>query len=294
MSDSVENPTGDSVAGALIVIDSLFDSVGMPVTPQLPGRKNSAAYKYYRRIRPDLIVWWEEFSTAMENGTRKYPSVAQFIYSRTNKKDEQRWLMDMLGPAPEMNEKRDAPWLGDWYSRRLNGSWLPEQITKVKSLINSLKNEKNVLSSLMPISAQLISRNLRMHEQIDEAFAGQMYESGKNPTEAGNQARARMFIEMHRLVDVDLYRAMEEMMACAGMDRKNMASVSPILISNQVTQNQQLNQLNQETTTELPKKELELLKLARTLQHHSERLKLPLSDKLKPVEIKGEIKEKTQ
>lgn len=274
-----------------------------PIKPILIVKNyNSKPYKFYQWAKPMLLEWWNEFKATLDDSTAgyKYPSVKSFIVEKVKGKEEQSWLMLMIGPEPELepDEAPKVPWLGDWYDIRLNGTWLSgTNVEKLKSIATSQStNSIESILSLRGVMLPIIGRLLREHDQIDIAFANQMLDPRFAPYSPENLKRYETYCKMQDDVRAKIYEAMHQMMTLNGFN-PNAKKDEP---ANVFQINTQVNAGNPEQPTELPTRQLELLKLAQQLQYHSEKMKLPLPETLKPngkakVEIKGEqVKEKLQ
>lgn len=243
-------------------------------------------WKYYKSIRQEIPLWWIEFRAVKSEGGYEYPSVKSFILSKTKNKQEQKWLMDMIGPEPESNDVK-MPWLGDWYEIRLALRVLPVKADNVEMVIrSSFGTPAESVLSMRPLTAYMIARHLREFEQLDEIFAGQLFDPKFTLTSEETKKRFDLYLQFYDAVSNRIENKIHLMQELNGLTKTDEGM--QVVQFNQV--NQQANIEVPQGSSELPKKELELLKLARTLQYHSDRLKLPLSQKLSetPVEIKGE------
>lgn len=261
----------------------------VPIKPlKTVSNYQSKPYKYYQSIKLELVTWWDEFKAVKSEGGYVYSSVKQFIATRTKNKQEQRWIMEMIGPEPELdeNESPKIPWLGDWYEMRLLIRIFPNQIGKVQKVLEgSLATTSESVLSMRPLAAYRIARHMREIEQLDDIFGGQLFDPRFSIFSEENAKRLDMYFKWFDMVYTRQTEAMHLMQELNGVSRGEDGTTQVIQF-NQVNQQQSEQQ---QVPTGLPQKELELLKLARTLQYHSEKLRLPLKNVPEPPkEIEGQ------
>jgi len=268
-----------------------------PIRPKIKVvNYQSKPYKYFQSIRPLLGDWWEEFKVLSSEGGYVYPSVKSFIYEKAKKAQERAWLLEAIGPEPQLEPDQvvKVPWLGDWYEIRLMSGMFPTQTKEIGKVLEASNGStaESVLS-MRPLAVTMIARHLRELEQLNDYFAGQLFDPKFPMTSEETSKRVALYFTYYDMVDKRIEDKIRLMQELNGLSHTKEGV--QVVQFNQVNQQANVQLPDAPVAGELPKKEVELIKLARTLQYHSERLKLPLSEKLKPVEIKGEeVKDKYQ
>ena len=253
-----------------------------PISPskEFRANKREKPYKFYLYVREKLPAWWEEFNSALdESGMLKYKTVRQFALAKVKNRWQRELICEMLGPRPDRKRLR-VPWLGDWKQRRMGiqaGPPLPEEI---KTLAQSFRDKLvavEAVRSAAPFLIAELARYTKVSEEIDKVFAGQPLDPNQPPDSSENQARFRAY----RLMQFSLTRMKLELlnqwMTIHGVDPKDSVQVLEL---NTISQNRMVSGL----TSDLPWREMELLKLARALQAHEKNFGLPL-----PKELLGDV-----
>jgi hypothetical protein len=159
----------------------------------------------------------------------------------------------------------------------MNGYWAPEHPAKIKSLVESLKEKLaglEAVRSAAPFLVQMIARNIRVGEQIDQVFGGQALDLNDGPSEK-NQARFYSYLKMQKAVTEIQLTLLHEWMLVHGVSTDG----NPV----QITQvNQMITQANggrlAGMADSVTVRDLETIKLARMLQMHSETFDMPLPE----------------
>jgi hypothetical protein len=263
------------------VTESDFESPGSP-SNEFHANKREKPYKSYLEVREVLPEWWEEFNTALnESGMLKYRSVRQFALAKVKHRRQQELLCEMIGPRPDRKRLR-VPWLGDWMQRRMgiqNGPPLPEEI---KTLAQSFRDKLAAIEavrSAAPFVIAELARYTKVSEEIDKMFAGMPLNPNYPPDSSENQARFRAYRGMQFSLTRMKLKLLDQWMIIHGVDPKDPMQV---LQRNTISQNRMASGL----TSDLPWREMELLKLARALQAHEKNFGLPV-----PKEILGDVTE---
>jgi hypothetical protein len=250
------------------------------------GRKEKA-YKYYLLVKDDLKDWWDEFNTALDKeGNRRYRTVRQFALAKGKNLREQQLIREMIGPQPE--KKPRIPWLGDWSQRREIGYSFPAVPAKVKHLAATFKSKidsTEAVRSTAPYIVLELAQIAKMRENIDRAYNGQMFDPRYAPHSPENEARAKAYMTLWGSTLDMRIKVLDSFMTIHGVNPKD-----PM-------QQIQINALTQNVGTasgimggieghELPRKEMELLKLARAMQAHADNFNMPI-----PKTLTGEVEE---
>lgn len=280
------------------ILDADFET---PIEPRdryrVNQKKTNLAYKYYLKIQPELREWWDEFNTSLDDrGNKKYRSVYQFVKVKAKTKVEQEYLMEMIGPRPQLKEGRQlrAPWLGDWMLRRSNGYWAPEQPEKIKSLARAVKTKLaswEAVRSAAPYLVQQMARLMRLEEQIDEAFGGQAFDLDKKPNDPENIARFNLIMEFRKKVSDQSMKLMDMWMQIHGVDPKNPVQMAQV---NNLTQNinSAMGLMDPQGELTPMMKEIETFRVAKQLTAHAKNFNMPLPESLSPKHIPEEEPQK--
>ena len=298
-------------------LDAILDADFSSPTALKIGLPNfstkNRAFQYYKRIKPQLAGWWQEFSGELDSktGGPKYKTVHQFARAKTNNAEEQSWIVMMIGQEPAaFNEGRSnghynrrkgmsgkwlkVPWLGDWKARRLNGYWAPEHPAKLKSLTKSLKEKLDgfeAVRSAAPFLVQMMARYTRLGEQVDQVFAGQALDMNDGPSEK-NKARFYTYLEMQKAVSRIQLRLLHEWMLVHGVSINgepiHVTQVNNMLVAN--------GQSPIGMADSMTNKDLEAVRLAKMLQLHASNFEMPLPEtgtpKKEPEKVKTNGKER--
>jgi hypothetical protein len=220
---------------------NIIDDDELPVIA-LDGKRNPADYpsfdskgwRYYIKIKPVLIDWWNEFNgslvTNRTNGGHKnrYRDIEHFARHKA-KGIERQWLVWMISPRKVWeresitHKKHVVPWLGDWKARRRNGYWETENKEYIRSLRQAMKDNVSsgqAIRATSPFHVKSLMRWERLADKIDELFEGKPFVD-ENPHSKSNASRFALYTSMHEKVDGLKASVIHEWMRIHGVDPKN-------------------------------------------------------------------------
>ena len=244
--------------------------------------------KFYLSVRELLPEWWEEFKSDLdESGKLKYRTVWQFALAKTKNRRQRELICEMIGPRPDRKRLR-VPWQGDWEERRMGihgGLPLPEELKTMTQTFRDNIAAVDAVRSAAPFVIAELSRCTRMSEEIDKSFAGQPLDPNKPPHCPKNRARFKAYTTMQSDLTPKKMELIDRWMTIHGMAPKDPPKVSH--------RNKRLRKKVSDPEgrvkglgTDVPWREMELLKLAQALLAHEKNFGLPV-----PKEILGDITE---
>lgn len=259
----------------------------IPVTPTYRCAKNKG-WQYYLSVRGSLREWWEEFNTEQNKaGGLRYRTTYQFAKEKGKTPVEVEYIEEMIGRKPQLKDGRlmlRVPWLGDWQQRRANGWSLPEQPKKIKALAQAIKDKVvnwDAVRSAAPYLVYELARYTRMSQQVEAAFAGEMFDQQKSPDDVTNRSRSNFYFELQEKITNLKIRLLDQWMLVHGVNPKD-----PVYYTQVNTLAQQISVTPEGLAGmgagDMPVKQLEILKLARHLQAHAETFEMPLPESVLP------------
>lgn len=188
-------------------------------------------WKFYISIKELLPDWWEEFNGRVSRKSNhpvhpKYKSVRHFAKHKIKNTEQRQWFIWMTGPKKvweqeSLNQKRyTVPWLGDWYKRRLNGRWQPENKEYFKSLNLALRSnlDKNqAIRATAPFLVKQMMRWIKWGEKIDEAFDGELFVND-DPGSTRSKTRFDLYKKMHDQIESRIIGITHEWMRIHGVN----------------------------------------------------------------------------
>ncbi len=203
-------------------LEALYTAGDAPVNPvngfKKPSKPNSS-WKFYESVRNHLPEWWEEFNGELDHhGRLKYDTIRQFIKTKTRKREEQTFLIQMLGPASK--HETEVPWLGDWERRRNNGFGVLSNPEVLKPLIKTIQNNMAAaesIKSLTPILVEELVQYSALQKQVHQAFAGRAFAGGR-ADDKRNVGRFDVYKKMLWALTELKIKIVAEIMRCHGVD----------------------------------------------------------------------------
>ena len=173
-------------------------------------------------------AWHTEFrESRFPNGALRFPTAWSFAKSKTKDDKERQWILDAIGPKPELKEgqKPAMPWLGDWRNTRQSGFWLRQD--KTDALERAIRERMGALEAARVVSGFSISYLRRVEhltEQLDNYFGDQILHpemSIKN-----NIARFTFVVKMLAQLQTISGNATQDFLACNGIETDDITVIA--------------------------------------------------------------------
>jgi hypothetical protein len=198
-----------------------------------------AGWKYYISIKSKLPEWWDEFNGKTKKSSAPlYKNVWTFIKAKTKNKQQQEWLYQMFGPAPEKDQKLEVPWLRDWNKVRKNGYWNTEDGYEYRRLAKVIKNNiesNDAIKATAPFVIQDIVRFTRLQSKVEEVFNGQPFNDSQPILSGHNRMRFKTYLKMLSSVTAYKYKMIHEWMRIHGINPSNPHEMQDIVLLAQLS-----------------------------------------------------------
>jgi hypothetical protein len=213
----------DPKMATLEELEALYVAQEPPTTTNLkPDTNPSPGWRYYQKIREYLPEWWEEFNGKLDHdGRLKYTTVRDFIKHKVGKKEEQKFLYQMIGSCSKREEKCTVPYLGDWEKRRRNGFGVLDNPEKIRPLIRVIQNNiaaAESIRSLTPVLVEELVQYNALQKQVHEAFAGQSFTRSRAADDKKNVSRHKTYTSMLWALTELKLKILHEIMRVHGVD----------------------------------------------------------------------------
>ncbi len=173
-------------------------------------------------------AWHTEFrESRLPNGALRFPTAWSFAKSKTKDDKEQQWILDAIGPEPELKEgqKPAMPWLGDWRKIRQSGFWLRQD--KTDALERAVTERMGALEAARVVSGFSISYLRRVEhltEQLDNYFGDQVLHPEMSIKD--NIARFTFVVKMLAQLQIISGNATHDFLACNGIESDDITVIA--------------------------------------------------------------------
>lgn len=203
-----QNPVPDPV---LEMDDAQIEREELAILPIKPlpeflYERDTKAYRFFTTTHGLWEDWWFEFTTSLDkDGNLLYFNTKQFVEKIEKRKEQRAWLKQMIGhePMPLETEKGviyEVPYLGDWTKIRKQNQKVLSR-TQAQFLRKQFQVQVETLRKAQAtsiITVRDIARMSELQDQIDQAFAGMVFDQKKSPTHPDNRRRLNLYMNWQR------------------------------------------------------------------------------------------------
>lgn len=190
---------------------------------------------YFRHT--DWANMWEEWYLGVDSsGTPKYPTLNSFINAKAESKEQAEFLWYYLGPKDKESEAiahkyTFAPEPVDWVAKRKSGGWFTDK--NIRAISVDVTRRMNALEKLQEAGDKVTLISLvragQLAQKIDEDFKGVLFLPGLSF--GANEARARLYIELHEKV-LNLQAKAQDLFAKShGINFDDMAGLEHLYVA---------------------------------------------------------------